>query len=195
MDDKTIEAYNAQVERYTKLVSRVKPDKDLKAFMAKLPENAEVLDLGAGPGNSTKIMQDHGINAVAWDASPDMVQAAKDVFGIAAELKTFEDLVAVAAFDGIWANFSLLHVQREILPRHINRVHTALKPTGVFHLGMKLGRGEERDRFGRFYCYHSESELTDMLKAAGFSDISVRCGEMEGMAGDVEPFAIILAHA
>lgn len=195
MDEETIAAYDAQVERYTKLVSRAKPDRDLTAFMDKLPSGAKVLDLGAGPGNSTKIMIDHGIDAVAWDASPEMIKAAKEMFGINAHLKGFDEIDATAHFDGVWANFSLLHAARDMLPTHIKDIHTALKPQGVFHLGMKTGSGEERDKFGRFYVYHTEDALVEMLETAGFENISVRRGAMEGMAGDKEPFVIILSNA
>ena len=52
-------------------------------------------------------------------------------------------------YDGIWANFSLLHAPRAAFPLHLMALKRAIKPGGLLHLGMKLGEGEGRDGLGR----------------------------------------------
>jgi hypothetical protein len=60
---------------------------------------------------------------------------------------------------------------------------------------MKLGTGEKRDKFGRFYTYYTAEELEDILTQAGFTLTFQGSGQEKGLAGDVEPFIMIAAHA
>lgn len=194
IDKKTIETYNLKVADYVKTVSSETPDQDLQAFIDALPSGAKVLDLGCGPGNSAAMMQAAGLAIEATDASEKMVETAHAKFGIKAKQATFDDLKAQAEYDGIWANFSLLHATRADMPRYLAAIHQALKPGGVFHIGMKIGTGEARDRLGRYYTYYEERGLKDLLRQAGFTVQNTRLGEGKGLAGDISPFVIILAR-
>ena len=50
----------------------------------------------------------------------------------------FNELSDINLYDGVWANFSLLHAPRsEMLPNLI-RIHRALKKKGYLHLGLKI---------------------------------------------------------
>ncbi|MEM8789098.1 MAG: class I SAM-dependent methyltransferase [Pseudomonadota bacterium] len=191
-DRETLRAYAAQAQRYSTLVSRDAPDRDLSAFMDALPKAAHVLDLGCGPGNSAAMMQARGFSVIATDASPEMVDLARAA-GVTAEMASFDDLDAVDAYDGIWANFSLLHAPRADLPRHLAACARALRPGGTFHIGMKTGTGAERDRYGRHYTYVTRSELERLIADAGLATDAVREGRMEGLTGAIEPFVILRA--
>lgn len=192
-DQDTMRAYAAKTQDYLSMVSRDKPDGDIRAFMEALPDSARVLDLGCGPGNSAAMMRDAGFEVEAWDASPDMVAAAAQTFGLEAKVKSFDDLTNVASFDGIWANFSLLHARKSDMPRYLMACARALRPGGLFHLGGKLGEGERRDALGRFYAYYSRDELVELLADAGFHVRAERQGETESLAGGHEPFIILLS--
>ena len=96
-----------------------------------------------------------------------MVKIARKHEGINVSQATFAELAEVETYDGIWANFSLLHAPRAEFPAHLDRVATALKPGGIFHLGMKTGLNEDRDSIGRHYAYYSSEELQQMLQEAG----------------------------
>ena len=60
---------------------------------------------------------------------------------------------------------------------------------------MKEGVGERRDKLGRFYSYYSENELRRLVEAAGLKVDSVEKGKEAGLAGEVEPWIIMVAHA
>ena len=52
-----------------------------------------------------------------FTSSRDLTEAlARDGYGVPSQVQTFVDLEAVDAFDGGWANFSLLHAERAELP-------------------------------------------------------------------------------
>ena len=194
-DPETLKVYAEKAGDYADCFASEKPDQDLRAFMAALPAGAAVLDLGCGPGNAAAMMAAEGFTAEAWDASPEMVETARTRYGVEARVAAFQDLEAEAAYDGIWANFSLLHAPKDQFPSHLARIHRALKPGGVLHLGMKTGTGEARDRFGRFYAYYTNDELATHLADAGFSGMETRTGTSEGLAGSVDPYIILRTHA
>lgn len=194
-DSRTIAAYEANAEAYSKRFRVVRLTRPLKAFIDRLPEGVRVLDLGCGPGDASAHLRDAGMHPDPIDASPAMVAMANDRHRIGARLGTFDDLDALAAYDGVWANFSLLHAPRADLPRHLAAIRRALKPGGLFHIAMKTGTGEIRDRLGRSYTYVGRQELAGLLADAGFAIIAVANGRERGLAGTLDPFVIFRARA
>jgi len=193
-DPETIQVYSNHAGDYARKFERKKPDKSLKDFLALLPNGGTVHDLGCGPGQSSAIMRDAGFNVTASDACPEMVALAKDTFDLDASVATFEDFDAIDTYDGVWANFSLLHAPREKFPDHIAAIKTALRADGILHLGLKTGSDEKRDTLGRLYIFYTVAELTKTLENAGFKLLSVTKGAEAGLAGTVDPFVIILAR-
>lgn len=194
-DRKTLDFYDNAAARYADRFARSRPDRDLAAFMEALPRGARVLDLGCGPGNTAAMLRDEGFVVDAVDASAGMARLAKERFGIEVAVKGFSDIDATHLYEGIWANFSLLHAPRAEMPGHLARLRRALKPGGLLHLGLKLGSGEGRDHLGRFYTYYEETELEGLLSRAGLAVVARRTGRMTGMAGTPDPFIIIRARA
>lgn len=194
-DSRTIDAYEANAAAYAKRFRVVRLTRPLKAFIDALPPSARVLDLGCGPGDASAHMREAGMRPDPVDASPAMVALANNRHRLGARLGTFDDLDAVAAYDGVWANFSLLHAPRADLPRHLAAVRRSLKPAGLFHIAMKTGVGEVRDRLGRTYTYVSREELAGLLAAAGFTIIAAANGRERGLAGTLDPFVIFRTRA
>ena len=192
-DARTLAAYQARAADYAARFGDRGPDADLRAFLDAVPPGARVLDLGCGPGRSAAAMAEAGLAVEAWDAAPAMVDLARGR-GVAARLARFDDLEARGAYDGVWANFSLLHAPRAALPGHLRAVARALRPGGRLHLGMKTGRGEGCDALGRFYAYWGACELRALLEAAGLRPLGHREGASEGLAGGLAPFVIWTAE-
>ena len=194
IDDETISAYNNQVEAYADLTRSTSTDPLLVAFMTHVVPGGHILDLGCGPANAAAEMREHNFEVDAVDASPEMVRLANKTHDIGARLATFDDIDGYDTYDGIWANFSLLHAPVEDFPRHLNALYRALKPGGHFHIGMKLGTGSARDKLGRHYSYYSQSELSDLLNTAGFVVVTASTGEDLGLAGDIEAWIALRAR-
>ena len=192
-DRETLQAYADNAEDYASRFASDKPDRHLQAFIDSLPTSAQVLDLGCGPGQAAAHMKAAGLQVDAWDASPELAAIGKEKFDLNIDLRTFDTLSSEAQYDGIHANFSLLHAPRSEMPTHLGNIARALKHKGVFHLGLKTGTGERRDRLGRFYTYYSEDELTGLLTAAGFAVLTRETGAEAGLEGSVEPWIVIKA--
>ncbi|MFZ1727111.1 MAG: class I SAM-dependent methyltransferase [Albidovulum sp.] len=194
VDPKTIAVYDAKAGDYADHFASAQPDRHLQDFIAALPQGAHVLDLGCGPANAAAFMRAAGMKPDPVDASPGMVALANQRHAIGARLATFDDIDGGAVYDGIWANFSLLHAARGDLPRHLSAIHRALKPGGIFHIGMKTGSGAARDGIDRLYTYVTRPELLGLLAGAGFAVMDITEGSEVGLAGTDDPFILVRAH-
>ncbi len=192
-DETTIAVYDAKADDYAKAFSETENEPGLLRFVSRLPKGAAVLDLGCGPGAHSAAMHARGFQVTATDASAAMVERAGAHKGINVRQLNFSELRERGTYDGVWANFSLLHEPRSAFPGHLSRIAAALKPRGIFHLGMKTGSGERRDQLGRYYTFYSADELRGFLKAAGFGVIAETEGEGAGLAGTVDPWIEFLA--
>ena len=193
-DGETIAVYDEQAEEYSAAFMTQEPDAALIRFMDHLPAGGTVLDFGCGPGEHAAAMKRAGFHVTATDASASMVDMARKHEGVVVRHATFEELDDVSVFDGVWANFSLLHARREDFPAHLGRIKRSLKPCGHLHLGLKTGTGESRDRLGRRYTFFSEPELRDRLAELGFDVVDVKHGEGTGLAGDVSAWVLVIAR-
>ncbi len=195
-DPNTISVYDAQAQRYADLTDEDnKADSGLAEFIAAIPEKGRVLDLGCGPGKSAAGMARAGLLVDATDASAEMVRLASAEPGVSARQARFEDLTEQGVYDGIWANFSLLHAKRSDLPKHLTAIHRALKAGGVFCIAVKLGQGEGPDRLGRFYTYYKEDELKSYLETAGFTVNDQQTSSGTGLDGSVSDWIRLFARA
>lgn len=195
-DENTIDVYNARAAEYADMTDDHNGDDPrLVAFITACPAGGKVLDLGCGPGASAAVMAQAGLDVDAVDASSEMVALAGKHPGVAARVASFDDLTERAVYDGIWANFSLLHAPRADFPRYLAAIHAALTPKGAFMIGMKLGDGEVRDGIGRFYTYYGEDELVAHLTKVGFTVIDRTYGSGPGLDGSLSDWISISAHA
>ena len=153
--------------------------------------NGLVLDLGCGPGFASARMNKSGLRSDPVDASIEMVKLANKTYGLGARKGEFSDIQGEDVYDGVWANFSLLHAKKIDFKLHIKALYKVLKPNGYFFLGMKLGKGERRDEIGRFYAYYTETELIELLVNAGFNLCEIYHGEEIGLVKVVEPWIML----
>ncbi|WP_343032042.1 class I SAM-dependent methyltransferase [Roseovarius bejariae] len=194
-DKETLAYYGKAAGEYAERTAHLDKDPALDAFLAQVPPGGRVLDLGCGPGVMAARMAGEGFAVVATDAVPEMVEMAAVSPGVEARVARFDEIEGEAEFDGVWANFSLLHAPRGDLSGHLRAIHRALRPGGQFHIGMKTGEGERRDELGRLYTFVTEVELRGLLADAGFAPISDRRGREAGMSGIPEDWITILSEA
>ncbi|MDX1780842.1 MAG: class I SAM-dependent methyltransferase [Thalassovita sp.] len=195
MDKQTIRLYDARADDYAKVTASENPDALLADFIAVMPDGALVLDLGCGPGIDAGLMARAGLKVDAMDASAAMVALTGQKPGVTARQASFDELHAENTYDGIWANFSLLHAPRADLLRHLSAIHRALKPGGRFQMAVKTGEGEARDTLGRYYCYYCEAELLGLLHDAGFTPEKCAHGSDKGLDGVVADWISVASHA
>lgn len=178
-DDETIGFYTGHATAYT---SRGQdPDRPhLETFLARLRAGASILELGCGAGQDSEYMLSAGFDVHPTDGTPDIAKAAQARLGIPVRTLLFENIEDVALYDGVWANACLLHVPRPALPGIIGRIHTALKPGGVFYASFKAGEAEGRDTFGRYYNYPSKAWLEEAYGQFAWTEVEIEARQGSG---------------
>lgn len=194
-DEETLNVYAKRAQAYAEMVDDNAVNRPLDVFLADIPKGGHILDWGCGVGNSSALILAKGYRVTATDASDAFAEIAKENYNIDVRVEAFHDLQEVEVFDGIWANFSLLHAPKSDMPQHLARAKKALKSNGRLYLGLKTGEGERRDEIGRFYAYYNQEEITDLLNAAGFTLAHRETGEEQGLDGKMWPFQLLYAHA
>ena len=195
MDNITIDIYNKNAAKYANLEIDKVSLKAYREFSSLLPKNGIVLDYGCGPGYFSKKFLADGFQVNAFDASEKMIEIASMETRVNWWVGDFKSFRATTLYDGIWANFSLLHAPKKEIFQLIRTIFKSLKPRGLFSLGLKLGIGEKRDKIGRKYSYFEEQEIRSMLSNEGFYHISHHLGEAKGLDGESANFIIIISHA
>jgi SAM-dependent methyltransferase len=178
VDDDTLQFYRRNAEAYADWTKA--PSARLKGFLALLPPEGSILELGCGAGNHSADMLAAGFKLRATDGSPEMAEIASRKLGHTVETMLFDELNENEAYDGVWASACLLHVPRDELARILQRISRALKPEGIFYASFKVGEGDGRDNLGRYYNYPSPEWLQATYAAAGaWSSISSGTSEIK----------------
>lgn len=162
-DARTLAFYDEHAAGYA---AREPHDRDvaaLEAFMGLLPGGGLVCDLGCGNGWASATLIERGFAVTSMDGSAGLAAEAKALYGIDVCVSRFEDFAFRAAFDGVWACWSLHHAPRAAFPELLQRVAAGVKPGGVLFFSVKGGSGEDRDELERFYSYFTREELRDLI--------------------------------
>lgn len=191
MTENTIGFYDANATEYAADGS---VNRKLHGFLGQCRSGGTILELGTGSGLDARAMLDAGFVVDATDGSAELAAIAAKRLGQPVRTMLFEDLDAVAAYDGVYASASLLHVPREQLADVLARVWTALKPGGVVWASFKAGRAEGLDELGRYYNYLSAGELVQIWSMAGhWSAVSVESWLGSGYDGKPTDWIAITA--
>lgn len=132
-----------------------------------------ILDFGCGPGRDLAYFTSLGHHPIGLDGCAPFCEMARAHSGCEVLEQDFTALdLPAERFDGIFANASLFHVPRAVLPRVLGELRASLKPRGVLFASNPRGTGEEgwqRDRYG---CFHDWEGWSALVKAAGLVEIT-----------------------
>lgn len=150
----------------------------LRQFAEEHRDAGTMVDLGCGPGQTTKFLAEHGVNRlIGIDLSPDMIETAKRLnprlsFRVGDMLKLDDP---DAAFGSAVAFYAIVHFDDLQLRAAFQELHRVLKPGGqcllAFHVGNDLIHRDEL--FGvpvdiDFYFFQT-ADILDRLREAGFN--------------------------
>ena len=137
-----------------------------RRFIETLSPGSRILDAGCGSGRDALAFKQLGFDVTAFDGSAEMALMASAHTGLQVLQLTFEEVDWRDAFDGIWANASLLHVQRNQLVGVMRKLRDALVVGGVWELSFKPGTGEGV-AFGRWFTNLSEADVPALIGEVG----------------------------
>ena len=153
-------------------------DRDLLTnFAESVRGRGEVLEIGCGPGQIARFLQDRGVQMRGTDLSPQMVSCAARLNpDIPFEEGNMLHLTAPAgSFAGVVAFYAIIHLKREDASRALKQMLRVLQPEGKLLISFHGGEGElhREEWYGKpvsiDVTLFSKAEMNDYLEAAGFT--------------------------
>jgi len=171
-------SYDTVAPSYAELVqdgATAEPETfDLFAKLASGP----VIDVGCGPGRTTGLLHERGLEVIGIDLSPGMIEIARRDHpeldfrvGSMTELDLPDGEVA-----GVLSWWSIIHLPRDVVPQAFAEFHRVLAAGGVLMLGFHVGEESTHKTSG--YGGHpmnihvhrwTPEALTAIAEAAGFT--------------------------
>lgn len=115
------------------------------AFLERIrsEDRRTILELGAGTGHDSLFFKEQGLDVVAIDLSPRMVEHCR-AKGLDARVGDLLHLgFPPASFDAVYALNCLLHVPTADLGATLESIRAVMRPTALFFLGVYGGRAHE----------------------------------------------------
>ena len=152
-------------------------EKDRQQFIARLPAGSTILDCGCGPGMDTERFSQLGYKVTAIDLSDRFVELVrKRVPNARVEKMDMRNLAfPKAAFDGLWASFSLLHIRASEIQETLSGFNSVLRDGGLFFAALHRGpktkwvkttiSGMERDTYVQEWL---QTDIEAVVRGASF---------------------------
>ncbi|KAI0873113.1 methyltransferase [Hypoxylon argillaceum] len=186
-------AYDHISEWYLQWVESQKSPREryAKKLLAELPPSPSILELGCGPGVPIlQLLLDQGAHVVANDISTKQIEMAKARFPgvelLAGDMTalTFEP----ESFHGAISFYTLFHLPRAKLKDMLTKIHSWLKPNGVFVFNLTTIDEEEIHGeflgYGMFWSSFDLDGNQALLKEVGFDIVQVEV--LQGGDGKLE---------
>ena len=154
----------------------------LDRLAADIGDRGPICDLGCGPGQVARYLHDRGATACGIDLSPAMVAEARRRHpAIAFQQGDILDLIGVpdAAFGGVAAFYSLIHIERARIVAALREIGRVLRPDGALLLGFHVGDhvvhlDEWWDRpVSIDFLFFTLDEMLGYLREAGYTRCDV----------------------
>lgn len=182
-----LQAYNQASDNYAKALfdelARKPLDRMLlQQFASSNASKGRIIDLGCGPGQTTKFLTECGVtNILGTDLSPEMVAKAKQLspaiqFEVADMLQLHypdNSFAAAVAF------YSIVHFTTGQLQTAFAEIHRVLTDKGQFLFSFHIGNeAVHRDEFFEVpvditFYYFQPDDVVKQLQTAGFKTIDV----------------------
>jgi SAM-dependent methyltransferase len=180
--DKLKEGYDQVAEEY---IARIfhelehKPlDRDLlDRLAADAHTRGPICDMGCGPGHVARYLHERGAQVLGIDLSPRMIELARQMTpGVEFRLGNMLALdVDDAAWAGIVAFYSIIHIPRDNVVGALRELRRALKPGGLlllaFHIGQEIRHLDEwwGKQVSVDFLFFERAEMEGYLQAADFA--------------------------
>jgi SAM-dependent methyltransferase len=168
------------VKKYEEATAEIAPTLELDELASYLHEGASVLDAGSAFGRDSRYLADKGFNVTGVDMSESFIKRAQemnpDIDFMVSDVRNLG--LADNTFDGIWCHATLLHLTDEDVVAALGEFKRVLKKDGVITVSFKRGAGTSEfvENFTsgseRFFNFQTEESFGELLRLAGFEQIS-----------------------
>lgn len=180
--DEVINCYDQTAEEYAEAFYDELSHKSfdrlvLGRFAVENKNKGKIADLGCGSGQTTKFLQDLGIeNLVGIDLSPEMIKQASLLSeGIDFEVGNMLELDKRSeAFGAVLAFYAIVHFNYEEIEQAFREIFRVLKSSGQFLISFHAGKGQNDldeflDKKVKITFYYFEVDrILEILEKIGF---------------------------
>jgi predicted TPR repeat methyltransferase len=142
-----------------------------------LPEGAEMLELGSGPGHDACFFEERGVRVMRTDGTQAFVEHLR-LQGHKAELLEITTQGLGGPYDVIFASAVLLHLTPLQLAEVLHKTWRACHADGLLAFTVKEGAGAAwstaKIDAPRYFVYWTEQSLREMLSATGWTALQIR---------------------
>lgn len=180
--NKTIETYRQNFDKYAERTPAEiggEFQKWMDEFSSHILQGGAILEIGSAVGRDARYFADKGYKIVCTDVIPQALQKLSEQGFETAEFD-FRDEPREEwkdKFDGLFANAVLLHAPQDVFENALKNIATVLKESGVAAFSLKIGEGEEvsleKMDAPRYFRYHNEEEIREILSGLPFEIISI----------------------
>ncbi len=145
-------------------------------FLAKLPKQSKILDVGSGPGQFAKYMCGKGFEVIGIDYSKEMVAIAREkVPNVDFRYMDMRHLdFPNNSFDGVFSAYSLIHIPSKEVVSTLKGFHRVLKAGGYVEIAVQKGEADKiidepfMPTEKMFFNFFTEKRITNYLIETGF---------------------------
>ena len=174
--NKTIEAFNKFAEQYADFTFSNLLQYELNRFIALIPKNAKILDIGCGCGRDVQYFLDYELQPIGVDASSELIKEAKKRVpdGDFKQMDMLNLTLEQSSFDGIWALDSISYLNKSLIPQILSSFNKLLKQDAILFISVRQGEGEKlisHEKVGKeqiLIAFFSQNEIEELIKQADF---------------------------
>ncbi len=179
--DIAIATYDKTADAYTQMYFDDASDHPyFDPFIALLPENPIVLDVGCGPGNTSAYLLQKGCDVRGIDISDEMLKIARQKvpLGRFSHMDMRHLGYPDSTFDGILAAYSLIHIPSDQIVTTLQGFHRVLRDHGVMEIITQQGEPDrivdDHLKVGEkmFFNFFTKERISRYLIDAGFTIVS-----------------------
>lgn len=165
--NKTIDFYNINAVTYFNNTVEADMSEAYKRFIKYMKPNGVIVDIGAGSGRDIKYFTEAGFKVHGIEASKELCRLSTEYTGIFVKCQKIQDWNPNMQYDGVWANASLIHLQKTEVRDFINRLSNVLSEEGIIYISFKEDIEEGFDEKGRYFNGMKIKDILFLLSKGG----------------------------
>jgi SAM-dependent methyltransferase len=185
LNDITIKTYKENFDKYESRKKEISVDfkEWMDSFANHLPKNGTVFELGSATGRDARYFASRGYKVTCTDVIPEALKRLSQEGFETSEFDFREEPKGEweNRFDGFFANAVLLHAPKDVFEKAITNITKVLKENGIVAFSLKTGSGEEvsteKMDAPRYFNYHNEEEIRNLLASLPFEIINISYAE------------------